>query len=169
MSGPRPTPPTDLPGDGPPAAVDLRVGAYAIIEQDGRVLLAHWSEGAKGGWTLPGGGLEPGEHPEAAVVREVFEETGFEVEIVELLGVDSAVIPSVRRSGGPPRPLQALRVVYRCRIVGGELRNEVNGSTDEAGWFTPDEVAALHRVALVTTGLRFAGIPVPDTHDPALL
>ncbi len=173
-------PPTDLPGDGPAERVDIRVGAYGIItDAEERVLLAHWQEGVKGGWTLPGGGLEPGEHPEVAVVREVLEETGFDVEIIELLGVDSAVIPAARRvsdraaaraaGAAAPRSLQALRIVYRCRIVGGALRNEVGGSTDEAGWFTPAEVAGLHRVALVTTGLRFAGIHVPQTHDPTLL
>lgn len=179
-----PQPPTDLPGDGPAEQVDLRVGAYGIItDADGRVLLAHWQEGVKGGWTLPGGGLEPGEHPEAAVVREVLEETGFDVEVVEVLGVDSAVIPGARRMPGnaaeraaaraagiaAPRSLQALRIVYRCRIIGGELRNEVGGSTDEAAWFTAEEVAGLHRVALVTTELRFAGIHVPSTHDPNLV
>jgi len=175
MSEPRPAPPTDLPGDGS-AGVDLRVGAYAIVtDPQARVLLAHWQEGVKGGWTLPGGGLEPGEHPEAAVVREVREETGFDVEIVELLGVDSIVIPASRRlvdraqRDAAPRALQALRIVYRCRVVGGELRDEVGGSTDEADWFTPGEVAGLHRVALVTTGLRMAGIHVPQTHDPTLL
>ena len=48
---------------------DTRVGCYAIVVEDDRVLLARWNEGGRIGWTLPGGGLEPGEQPEDCVVR----------------------------------------------------------------------------------------------------
>lgn len=139
--------------------MDLRVGAYAIVlDEAGRQLLAHWNEGGRTGWTLPGGGIDPGESPAAAVVREVLEETGFEVQAGDLLGIDSIVIPASERLGDRDRPLHALRVIYRARIVGGALRDEIGGTTDTADWFTPGAVEELDRVSLVDVGRRLAGL-----------
>ncbi|MCP2266684.1 hypothetical protein ACFQHV_20970 [Promicromonospora thailandica] len=56
------------------------------------------------------------------------------------------------------RPGHALRIVYRARITGGELRVEEDGSTDGVAWHTPAEVAALDRVTLVDVALRWAGL-----------
>ena len=156
------TEPTDLPTDELSGHIDLRVGAYAIVRDERGVLLAHWQDGTNGGWTLPGGGMEPGEHPEATVVREVREETGFDVRVDEIIGVGSILIPGVDRLTGPGRDLQGLRFVYRCTIIGGELAVEHDGSTDDVGWFTLDEIARLERVELVDEGLAFAGLALPD-------
>ncbi|MBY6061846.1 NUDIX hydrolase [Microbacterium esteraromaticum] len=141
--------------------MDLRVAAYGVVTDDaGRVLLARWVEGRRVAWTMPGGGLEAGEDPELAVRRELREETGFDIEPTELLGIHSRVIPASRRvrRSDMDTPLHTLRIVYRARIIGGTLRFEKNGSTDMAAWFTLDEVAELQRVRLVDTALRMAGI-----------
>src|SRR6188474_3570372 len=144
--------------------MDIRVAAYAVITDDaGRILLAHWNEGGRSGWTLPGGGLDPGEDPERAAHREVREETGYEVVLDGLIGVDSRVIPLTQRlTPGASGPLHALRIVYRATVTGGHLRNETDGSTDRAEWFPLESVRALHRVKLVDVGLRFAGIAHTD-------
>lgn len=134
--------------------MDIRVAAYAVIVQEGRILLAHWSQGGHSGWTLPGGGIDPGEDPADAAVREIAEETGYSAELGELIGVDSKVIPAEQRLSGSGVPLHALRIVYTATVVGGELANERDGSTDEAAWFSLDEVAGLDRVDLVDVGLR---------------
>ena len=142
--------------------MDIRIGAYAVItDQTGHMLLPHWHAPGAGGWTLPGGGIEPGEDPADAVVREVFEETGYTCALDELLGVDNLVIPGERRlstSGRTGIELQNLRIIYRAHITGGQLAVEQDGSTDDVGWFSPVEVDALERVGLVNVARRMAGL-----------
>jgi 8-oxo-dGTP diphosphatase len=140
--------------------MDLRVAAYAVVmDDDGRILLAHWNEKGRSGWTMPGGGLEPGEDPQEAVRREVREETGYKVSVGQILGVHSRVIPAGRRlKSESSSPLHTLRLVYRARIVGGRLRNEAEGSTDRAAWFSLSSVRSLQRVKLVDIALQMAGI-----------
>lgn len=137
--------------------MDIRVAAYAVITDGDRILLAHWNSPTRPAWTMPGGGIDPGEDPKDAAVREVFEETGFHVELDGILGTDSQVIAAKDRLHGEG-PIQALRILYRAHIVGGDLRNEEDGSTDEAAWFPLSEVPALTRVGLVDTALRMAGL-----------
>lgn len=139
--------------------MDLRVAAYAVVTDDSdRVLLARWTEGRRIAWTMPGGGLEDGEDPGDAVRREVREETGYSIEVDELLGIHSRVIPASQRVREADQPLHTLRIVYRASVVGGWLRFEENGSTDRAGWFTLDAVRSLQRVKLVDIALRMAGL-----------
>lgn len=139
--------------------MDLRVAAYAVIVDARGMLLAHWHDGPRAAWTLPGGGLEAGEDPADAVVREVREETGFDVVVDQLLGIHSRVIPARQRiAPGAAGPLHTLRIVYRARVVDGELRDEVGGSTDRAAWFALDAVEDLHRVQLVDLAREMAGV-----------
>ena len=79
--------------------MDLRVAAYAVVvDGDDRILLAHWNEGRRAAWTMPGGGLEDGEDPERAVRREVREKV---VAAVEHTFAQLDVLVAVR-----PKPLR---------------------------------------------------------------
>jgi 8-oxo-dGTP diphosphatase len=145
----------------------LRVAAYAVCVRDGRVLLARWvsSQDGRRRWTLPGGGMDHGEDPYRTVIREVHEETGYAVEPVALLGVDSELRPHPR-SLGRTADFHALRIVYEGRITGGELRPETGGSTDLAAWHPLDAVADLERVSLVDAGLTLWQDRPPTGHTP---
>lgn len=141
----------------------MRVAAYALITRgvgaSQQILLPHWREGRMSGWTLPGGGVEPGEHPADGAVREVKEESGYDVRLTGLLGVDSAVLDSASRGD----ELQALRILYRAEILGGELTVEAAGSTDDVAWHRLADVANLRHVHAVDWALSHlddAGSPL---------
>ncbi len=133
--------------------VDVRVGAYAVIVRGGDLLLTHWNEYGRTGWTLPGGGLEDYETTEQAAVREVREETGYDIQLRTLLGVDSLFLEPEQRMVPGLGPLHAMRVIYLARIVGGELTHEVGGSSDEARWVSLDDVGELQTLSLVPTAI----------------
>ncbi len=138
--------------------MDLRVAAYAVIERRGKILLTHWRRGHLHGWTLPGGGLEAGEDPKDAVVREVLEETGLNARVGKLLGVDSRVMVREEVPEGTDPEMHTIRIVYRATVQDGPLQNEVDGSSDEARWVSLKDVSSLKTLSLVQTGLRMAGI-----------
>jgi 8-oxo-dGTP diphosphatase len=132
-----------------------RVGAYAICVDDaGRILLcriAPWVH-PRETWTLPGGGVDFGEAPEAAAIRELAEESGYAGEIIDLVDVSDRLFPGP--VDGLEGRMHAIRVVYRVRITGGELRDEVDGSTDTCAWFTLEEAGRLHLAELARRAVR---------------
>jgi 8-oxo-dGTP diphosphatase len=93
------------------------VGIGAVIVDNGRVLLVQRGrEPLKGHWTLPGGLLEVGESLTAGVVREVREETGLEVEPVELV----ELVDRIHREDDRVRYHYVI-ADYLCRVAGGTL------------------------------------------------
>ena len=130
-----------------------RVGAYAIcLDDDGRILLCHLSPSVLPGevWTLPGGGLEFGEAPSAAVVRELSEESGYDGEVTALADVSDRLFTDPDDGAR----MHAIRIVYRVRITGGELRDEVDGSTDTCAWCSLEEAASMHLGELAGRAVR---------------
>lgn len=137
--------------------MSLRLAAYAVCVEDGRVLLArHVPPKGETNWTLPGGRVEHAEDPFDAVIREVAEETGCEAVVERLLGVDSRVIPAAERTipGGPEH--QNVGIFYQVRITCGQLRPEPNGETAESVWTPIPDVAGLRRSSLVDIGISLA-------------
>ncbi|QEV21020.1 NUDIX hydrolase [Streptomyces alboniger] len=145
--------------------MDVRLAAYAVSVESGRVLLAHAVKpDGERVWTLPGGRVEDGEDPFDTVIREVAEETGLDAVVERLLGVDSRVIPAAeRRSPGRPA-LQNVGIFYQVRTTGGRLRPEPNGDTAESVWTPLSDVPRLVRSSLLDIGLALARTAPPTGH-----
>ena len=136
----------------PPSRQTQRISCYAVIVDSEQLLLVRVSGSdleSKGRWTLPGGGIDFGEHPDEAVVREVREETGFAIEAKKLLHVDSNVFEY------PDRREHAVLLFYDAQITGGELQHEQDGSTDLCEWVPLGGIASelLTDVAKIGLGL----------------
>jgi 8-oxo-dGTP diphosphatase len=110
----------------------------AIFDQARDVLLVRLSYD-EGQWTLPAGNVDPGESPWEAVIREVREETGLDVDVERLYSVDWR------------RDLNAARFGFICR-TGGALQPD-GREILEVGYFPPD---ALPRPITTFTHLRVA-------------
>jgi len=127
-----------------------RLAAYALIVNDGKILLCRLTAmtGSRGMWTLPGGKVEFGEHPDNAVVREVLEETGLKVATKSVLTVNSELFHFTDSR------MHAIRIIYRVSVEGGDLRYEKEGTTDICEWYTPEEARKLPLVSLAKLGVR---------------
>src|SRR5215470_9153773 len=112
------------------------VGAI-IIERDRVVLVKRGHAPLLGKWSIPGGVLEVGETLRAAVVREVFEETGMTIEPGELMGVFERVVPDEQ---GRMRYHYVL-IDFLCRRIAGELA--AADDAEEARWFSREELRSL--------------------------
>ena len=108
----------------------LNVGAGALIEKNGRLLLLQRAHDPfKGAWNLPAGYCEVDESPPQTAAREVLEETGLRVEI--------GTLEDVYSFDDDPRG-NGILILYRCRVIDGML-----GDTSEAinpTYFAADEI-----------------------------
>lgn len=112
--------------------VDVR---GACFDEHERVLLMR--ERIDGRWSLPGGWADPGDTPVQAVVREVREEAGAEVEVVRLVGCWDRDA----RGHVPPLPVAVVKLFFLCRVV--SLGTPDALETLETGWFGLDELPPL--------------------------
>lgn len=108
--------------------------AAIIRDDEGRVLLMRQS--STGDWSLPAGAIEPGETPVESVVREVAEETGYEVVPGCIAGVLGG--PAMRVTYPNGDIVEATVVFFDCEIMGGELE-AIDGEAMDFGWFAPGE------------------------------
>ena len=121
-----------------PPANSLVPGASAIVvDEAGRILLQRRSDNAR--WALPGGTMDIGESIGQALVREVKEETGFDVEPVTIVGVYSDPHHVFAYADGEVR--QQFSICFLCRITGGQVTASEESS--EVGFFSPAEVEQL--------------------------
>ncbi len=137
-----------------------RVAAYAVIVRDERILLSRLAERISPSelWTLPGGGIDHGEDPRDAVIREIREETGLDAVVGEQARVYSAHMPHARRDGRRS-DYHALRIVYDAWVQpdAPEPRViEVDGSTVDAAWHPLADVldGTVPTVPMVTQALE---------------
>ena len=86
----------------------------AVIKGDKILMASHRSDDGKQFWIFPGGGIEEGENIHQALIREMKEETGYHVEVKDLLFVDEAIAPDGSTS--------AVQLVFHVEETGGELK-----------------------------------------------
>ena len=136
----------DLPTEVPRAAgvpadaiplVRHRIAAYALVTSERGLLATEFSDrtSAQGRWGLAGGGIDAGEQPLDAVLREVVEETSQQVDIDELVAVDSGhwIGPNPL---GVIEDFHAVRLIYRahCPEPTDPVVLDVGGTTSSARW-----------------------------------
>lgn len=118
-----------------PTPNSLVPAATVFVQDDkGRVLLVQRSD--NGLWALPGGGMEFGETLAACAEREVFEETGCRVEVVDIVGVYSDPKHIIEYPDGEIR--QQFAIAFRGELVGGDLAT--SEETPQTAWVAPDEL-----------------------------
>jgi 8-oxo-dGTP diphosphatase len=119
-----------------------RIAAYGICRNDaGDVLLVRGSSASAqpGVWSLPGGAVAHGEHPQDTVVRETAAETGLSVAVNGLVDVraDMRTVPSRGLT------IHTDRLIYQVRLRGGALRDRQDQPTDECRFVSLAEAATL--------------------------
>jgi ADP-ribose pyrophosphatase YjhB (NUDIX family) len=112
--------------------VDVRGAAF----RDGKILLVR-ETADQGRWTLPGGWADVNEAPGKAVVREVFEESGFETRAVKLL----AVYDRETQGHLPSFPYTVYKLFFLCEITGG--KECPNSEASEIAFFGENELPEL--------------------------
>lgn len=102
--------------------VDIR----AVVFRENKILMV--KEKMDGGWSLPGGWADIGLSPSEVAVKEVKEESGFDVKVVKLIGVlDKKCHPH------PPSPYHTYKLFYQCEIIGGQPKEGFE--TSAVGFF----------------------------------
>jgi 8-oxo-dGTP pyrophosphatase MutT (NUDIX family) len=139
------------------ALTRLRPGAYALVTRGApatQVLLSRLRWGS-GRWTVPGGGIDPGESPVDAVRRELVEETGLQLDAPTLLGVESHRYVG-HAPDGTLEDFQLLGLIY-AGTVDEEVAPrvvEIDGSTEEAAWIPVEDLERIGITPFAATILR---------------
>jgi ADP-ribose pyrophosphatase YjhB (NUDIX family) len=114
-----------------------KVDCRGVIFRDNKVLLV--KEIADGGWTFPGGWCDIGLTASENVIREVWEESGYEVRVVKLL----ALFDRHRQGHTPPYPFDIYKMFFLCEITGGEAKT--SNETSDVRFFGEDEIPSLSK------------------------
>ncbi|MBT9275966.1 NUDIX domain-containing protein [Phycicoccus sp. MAQZ13P-2] len=121
-----------------PVANSVVPSVVAIVrDEEGRVLLIHKTDNNL--WALPGGGHEIGESIPETVVREVKEETGYDVVVETITGIYTNPHHVMAYDDGEVR--QQFSIAFRAKCVGGHSRTSSESS--EVAWVRPDDLGAL--------------------------
>ncbi len=134
------------------------VGVGGVIISDGRtVLIRRGSEPLLGEWSIPGGTLEIGETLEQGVARELREETGIEVRVLELIEVFDRIFHEDGPASAPGKTTPRFHYViadYLCERIGGEPR--AGSDVTDVAFAREEELAKFHLTETATRILKKA-------------
>ncbi|HEY9881271.1 MAG TPA: NUDIX hydrolase [Leptolyngbyaceae cyanobacterium] len=135
-----------------------KLDVRGAVFQDGKILLVQ-EKLDNNRWTLPGGWVDVGEPPSQAVMREIYEESGYETRVVKLLAVYDRNHP---RHGHPPQPHHSYKLFFHCEIVGGTPTESYE--TVGPRFFGADEIPelSLYRVVPSQVATLFEYYQNPD-------
>ncbi len=130
-----------------------------VIEAARTLLIRRGSAPLKGEWSIPGGLLEVGETLEQGVARELAEETGLEVRVLELIEVFERIFPAPPNADGTPgnaaRPQYHFVILdYLCEIRGGTL--SAGSDAQEFAWASEEELPKFDLTVAVNRVLKRA-------------
>jgi 8-oxo-dGTP diphosphatase len=131
-----------------------RLGAYAVVVHDGRLLLTRISPRGfpAGTWTLPGGGVDHGESPHDTVRRELHEEAGLVALSARLVDVHDVHVVDVGR-GDAYEDYHGVHLLYAVAVDPSVEPHvvDVGGTTDAVRWVPLDDLSALGPVLPMVT------------------
>ncbi|MUL35663.1 NUDIX hydrolase [Gloeocapsopsis dulcis] len=119
-----------------------KVDVRGAVFHNNQILLV--KEREDGCWTLPGGWVDVGESPSQAVVREVYEESGYHTQIVKLLAIYDRNHP---RHQHPPIRHHVYKLFFQCQLIGGSPAESTE--TTEAAFFTAHDIPELSLTRVV--------------------
>lgn len=128
-----------------------------IIDGSRTALIRRGSEPLRGQWSIPGGVLEIGETLQHGVAREVLEETGMVVRVLDLIEVFDRIYPAegARVLAGKPRPrFHYVIVDYLCERLGGEPR--AGSDVTDLAFASEEELGKFHLTEIATRVLKKA-------------
>jgi 8-oxo-dGTP diphosphatase len=130
----------------------VAVGAV-VLDADRVLLVRRGQEPLKGEWSLPGGAVEIGETLEAALVREVREETSLDV----VVGPVVKVLDSIRRDASGRAEYHYIIIDYACRVrSGGSIAAAHGTDADDVRWVPFDELDRYRVTATAIEVIRMA-------------
>ncbi len=141
-----------------PAANSLVVGSSAVVvDSQNRILLQRRSD--SGNWALPGGAMDIGETLAESLIREVREETGFNVQIERIVGIYSNPDHVFAYDDGEVR--QEFSICLACTIIGGSLQVSSESTAVKFFIFEDLETIQIHEsVRIRIRDYLQAGLPV---------
>jgi 8-oxo-dGTP diphosphatase len=128
-----------------------------VIDQGCALLIRRGSEPLRGEWSIPGGTLELGESLQQGVARELLEETGVQVRVLDLIEVFDRIFPSEKTAGAPDKEKPRFHFVivdYLCERIAGEPR--AGSDVTDVALVGEDELSGFHLTETATRVIKKA-------------
>jgi ADP-ribose pyrophosphatase YjhB (NUDIX family) len=124
-----------------------KIDVRGVVFKDSKILLVR-EVADHDRWTIPGGWADVNDTPSQAVVREIFEESGFETQVVKLL----AVYDREKQGHIPPFPFHVYKLFFLCEITGGFAHAQ--GETSGVAFFGESEIPELSKARVKEDQIR---------------